>query len=68
MCESHCIKTEEKTLTCHVCLPGGSLTKVAYLSEVCHIRKRHFSFSSSKKNDDEDQDKVVNSKFVFHVK
>ena len=41
---------------------GGSLAKVAYMSEVRNIRKRHYSFSSSSsasKSDDEDHEKVV---------
>ncbi|KAJ7347639.1 Pantothenate kinase 4 [Desmophyllum pertusum] len=33
---------------------GGSLAKVAYMSEVRHIRKRHYSFTSLSKSDDED--------------
>lgn len=36
---------------------GGSLAKVAYMSEVRNIRKRHYSFSSSSKSDDEDHEK-----------
>jgi len=36
---------------------GGSLAKVAYMSEVRNIRKRHYS-SSSSKSDDEDHEKV----------
>ena len=38
---------------------GGSLAKVAYMSEVRNIRKRHYSFSSSSKSDDEDHEKGV---------
>ncbi|CAH3158647.1 unnamed protein product [Porites lobata] len=39
---------------------GGSLAKVAYMSQVRTIRKRHYSFTSLTslaKSDDEDQDK-----------
>ena len=41
---------------------GGSLAKVAYMSEVRTIRKRHYSFSSLTslaKSEDEDQEKGV---------
>ena len=46
----------------HCFVSGGSLAKVAYMSEVRTIRKRHYSFSSLSslaKSDDEDQEKVV---------
>ena len=43
---------------------GGSLAKVAYMSEVRNIRKRHYS-SSSSKSDDEDQEKAVYT-WKFH--
>ncbi|KAL9965961.1 hypothetical protein ACROYT_G029835 [Oculina patagonica] len=36
---------------------GGSLAKVAYMSEVRNIRKRHYSFTSLSKLVDEDQEK-----------
>ena len=41
---------------------GGSLAKVAYMSEVRTIRKRHYSFSSLTslaKSEDEEQEKGV---------
>ena len=41
---------------------GGSLAKVAYMSEVRTIRKRHYSFSSLTslaKSEDEDHEKGV---------
>lgn len=45
---------------------GGSLAKVAYMSEVRNIRKRHYSFSSSSKSDDEDHEKV--SGHIYEIK
>ena len=41
---------------------GGSLAKVAYMSEVRKLRKRHYSFSSLTslaKSEDEEQEKGV---------
>ena len=40
-------------------LSGGSLAKVAYMSEVRNIRKRHYSFPSLSKLDEEEQEKGV---------
>ena len=46
---------------------GGSLAKVAYMSEVRNIRKRHYSFSSPSKSDDEDHEKVVSINFEISL-
>jgi len=49
---------------------GGSLAKVAYMSEVRTIRKRHYSFSSLSslaKSDDEDQEKVHDKSSTGHI-
>ena len=43
----------------HIFISGGSLAKVAYMSEVRYIRKRHYSFTSLNKSDDEDHEKGV---------
>lgn len=49
---------------------GGSLAKVAYMSEVRYIRKRHYSFTN--KSDDEDQergsDRSPSSMHIYEIK
>ena len=54
-------------LFCFLCT-GGSLAKVAYMSEVRTIRKRHYSFtslSSLAKSDEEDLVKATPVSFHF---
>lgn len=64
-CCSSC-KVEKSDLCCLFLfvslILGGSLAKVAYMSEVRTIRKRHYSFTSLTsltKSEDEDQEKAV---------
>lgn len=53
-----------KASICLIC-SGGSLAKVAYMSEVRTIRKRHFSFTSL--SEDEKQEKVVWIQRLSHI-